>query len=97
MDKQPQGAWRDNDEDLEDVRRQRGMQKVFGIKDPERWSSCKELIDFLDELLSLEKPVAKKIGRPVRLLMLLVNAVLTSRSTLSLLKATPTKKVLSRW
>lgn len=44
---------------LEFVREQRLKNKVFGLRQPERWSSHKELLDFLDELFSRKSPLIK--------------------------------------
>ncbi|KAK4551780.1 stress-activated protein kinase signaling cascade [Recurvomyces mirabilis] len=44
----------------EDVRCERATNRVFGLKDAERWSGCKQYIDFLDDLFTLSRrPSAK--------------------------------------
>jgi len=47
------------------IREERATNKVFGLNDPERWSGCKQLIDFVDDLFSLRRRPAVKLERPV--------------------------------
>ncbi|KAH7033985.1 hypothetical protein B0J12DRAFT_732031 [Macrophomina phaseolina] len=50
--------------DVEYVREQRALNKVFGLKEPEPWSGAKQLVDFLDELFNHEKSVDAKVEKP---------------------------------
>ena len=61
MDGEPRGAGRD----AAYVREQRAGNRVFGLREAERWSGHKQLIDFLDELFNAEKPASTKLQRPV--------------------------------
>jgi hypothetical protein len=47
------------------VRDERATNKVFGLANAERWSGCKRLIDFLDDLFSGSRKPEAKFGRPV--------------------------------
>lgn len=47
------------------VREERATNRVFGLDDPERWSGCKQLVDFVDDLFSLRRRPAAKLERPV--------------------------------
>ncbi|KAF2010520.1 hypothetical protein BU24DRAFT_467143 [Aaosphaeria arxii CBS 175.79] len=47
------------------VKGQRAQNKVFGLSDPERWTGCKVLVDFLDELFSEERSASTKLSKPV--------------------------------
>lgn len=49
----------------ESVRVERATNRVFGLKDPERWSGSKQLVDFVDDLFSLQRPPALKLENPV--------------------------------
>ncbi|KAF2278974.1 uncharacterized protein EI97DRAFT_393825 [Westerdykella ornata] len=46
------------------VREQRQQSKFFGLEHGETWSSCKLLVDFLDDLLNEAKPALSKLDRP---------------------------------
>ena len=48
------------------VREERRANRVFGLVSPERWSGNKTLIDFLDDLYSLSRPVEQKYSKKVR-------------------------------
>lgn len=48
------------------IQEQRALNRVFNLSSPERWSGCKQLIDFLDELFHANKLAAAKMERPVR-------------------------------
>lgn len=48
-----------------DVQRERATNKVFGLSDPERWSSSKKLIDFLDDLFGACRRPEDKLDKPV--------------------------------
>jgi len=61
MDGKPREAGRD----AAYVREQRASNRVFGLRDAERWSGHKQLVDFLDELFNAEKPASAKLERPV--------------------------------
>ncbi len=47
------------------VREKRATNKVFGLKDPERWSGSKQLVDFVDDLFSLRRRPTMKLEHPV--------------------------------
>ncbi|KAK4984569.1 Lysine Methyltransferase 2D [Elasticomyces elasticus] len=47
------------------VRARRLENKVFGLNEPGRWSGCKQLMDFLDDLFSAAKPAYVKPEKPV--------------------------------
>lgn len=49
------------------VKAQRALNRVFGLTQPERWSGCKQLIDFLDELFNEKRSALAKISKPVGL------------------------------
>mgnify|MGYP007130456848 CR=1 FL=1 len=61
MDGEPRGAGRD----AAHVREQRAGNRVFGMREAERWSGHKQLIDFLDELFNAEKSASTKLQRPL--------------------------------
>ena len=61
MDGEPRGDGRD----AAYVREQRASNQVFGLREAERWSGHKQLIDFLDELFNAEKAASTKLRRPV--------------------------------
>jgi hypothetical protein len=48
------------------VRECRASNKVFGLKDPERWSEHKRLVDFIDDLFSIQRRPAAKFEKAVR-------------------------------
>ena len=50
------------------IQGQRSLNKVFGLTKPERWSGCKQLIDFLGDLFNNERSASTKIAKPVRLI-----------------------------
>ncbi len=50
---------------IESVRQQRKDNKVFGLSNPEQWSGCKQLVDFLDDLFNEDRTAAVKFSRPV--------------------------------
>lgn len=54
---------------VEQIRQQRATNKVFGLRNAERWSGCKSLMDFLDDLFSLQRRPAAKFDRPHEYLM----------------------------
>jgi len=56
---------RQRKEKFEDVKAQRALNKVFGLSKPKRWSGCKQLIDFLDNLFSEDRAATKKIAKKV--------------------------------
>lgn len=47
------------------ARERRAKGDIFGVGNPERWSDCKQLIDFVDELLDNEKAAFMKLEKPV--------------------------------
>ncbi|KAF2103246.1 kinase-like protein [Rhizodiscina lignyota] len=47
------------------VRQERRANRVFGLINPERWSGNKVLMDFLDDLYSLSRPVEQKFAKIV--------------------------------
>lgn len=47
------------------TREMRHRNRVFDIRDPERWSGSQHLIDFLEELLAVGKSAQEKLDRPV--------------------------------
>ncbi|KAK4972529.1 hypothetical protein LTR28_012391, partial [Elasticomyces elasticus] len=49
------------------VRARRLENKVFGLNEPGRWSGCKQLMDFLDDLFSAAKPAYVKLEKPTLL------------------------------
>lgn len=51
--------------DVEHVRQQRKIYKVFGLDRPERWNGAKQLMDFLDDLFSESKSAKVKVEKPV--------------------------------
>ncbi|KAF2197900.1 hypothetical protein GQ43DRAFT_443825 [Delitschia confertaspora ATCC 74209] len=52
--------------DINFIKEQRAMNKVFGLSEPERWSGCKQLIDFLDDLFNDTRLALTKIAKPHR-------------------------------
>ncbi|PVH95989.1 hypothetical protein DM02DRAFT_617547 [Periconia macrospinosa] len=48
------------------IRSQREQNKVFSLEKPEKWSGCKILIDFLDDLFNLERLPTVKTSKPHR-------------------------------
>jgi hypothetical protein len=48
------------------VRECRASNKVFGLKDPERWSEHKKLVDFIDDLFSTQRRPVVKFEKAVR-------------------------------
>lgn len=50
---------------VEYVRQQREIYKVFGLNWPELWSDAKQLMDFLDDLFSESKSATVKVEKPV--------------------------------
>lgn len=58
--------------DVADIRLKRQSNKLFGIDHGEKWSGCKLLIDFLDQLfnedVSTRAKLNKQVGGTVRLL-----------------------------
>ena len=53
---------------VEFIKTQRALNKVFGLSKPERWSDCKQLVDFLDDLFSENRSAWSQLSKPVRLL-----------------------------
>jgi hypothetical protein len=51
--------------DIDSVREQRRVNKLYGVRDAEPWSHCNSLIDFLDELFNEDKPAAFKFEKKV--------------------------------
>lgn len=51
--------------DAREVREQRAINKVFGLRDPEKWSGQKQLVDFVDDLFSRQRRASLKFTRPV--------------------------------
>jgi hypothetical protein len=51
--------------DGEYVRRQRELNKIFGLKNGGRWSGYKLLVDFLDDLFNKDRSAIAKLDRPV--------------------------------
>ena len=51
--------------DIADVRLKRRSNKLFGIDQGEKWSGCKLLIDFLDQLFNEDVPTAAKLNKQV--------------------------------
>lgn len=47
------------------VRECRASNKVFGLSDPERWSEHKQLVDFIDDIFSVQRQPAAKLTNPV--------------------------------
>ena len=47
------------------ISQQRAVNKVFGLTNAEQWSGCKDMIDFLDELLNSSKTAMSKYSKPV--------------------------------
>ncbi len=52
--------------DVTNVRLQRGSNKLFGIDQGEKWSGCKLLIDFLDQLFNENISTDAKLDKQVR-------------------------------
>lgn len=48
------------------VREQRLQNRLYGINDGERWSHCRSLIDFIDEMFTEEKAPVSKLEKMVR-------------------------------
>jgi hypothetical protein len=53
--------------DVADIRRNRELNKLFGIDHGERWSGCKLLIDFLESMFNDATPASAKFEKPVGL------------------------------
>ncbi|CAI6338159.1 unnamed protein product [Periconia digitata] len=51
---------------IEFIRDQRSRNQVFSLQNPEKWSGCKILIDFLDDIFGLERSCISKTSRPHR-------------------------------
>ncbi|KAK7178713.1 hypothetical protein PSPO01_15242 [Paraphaeosphaeria sporulosa] len=49
---------------IEYIRMQRKANRMFGLENGERWSGCKLLVDFLDDLFNEEKQAVAKFERP---------------------------------
>jgi hypothetical protein len=47
------------------VRQRRKENKVFGLRNAERWSGSKQLIDFLDDIFGEDRPIQTKFNKPV--------------------------------
>lgn len=54
-----------NHTDVDHVRQQRAVNRVFGLTNPERWSGAKALMDFLDDLFNEGKRADSKVEKPV--------------------------------
>ena len=65
MDGKPRGPQMSTAAFLAFVRDQRAKLKVFGIQKAEEWSGCKQLIDFLDDLMRMDKSASLKVESPV--------------------------------
>ncbi|RAQ98954.1 hypothetical protein DDE82_008745 [Stemphylium lycopersici] len=50
---------------LEEVRRLRAFNKTFGLKNGEKWSGCKLLVDFLDNVFNAHVPAIIKLEKPL--------------------------------
>jgi len=48
----------------EEVRQRRATNQVFTLQNGEKWSGCKQLIDFLDDLFCTQRLPAVKLRRP---------------------------------
>lgn len=66
MNGQPYASPQSVEARVEQIRAQRVTNQVFGVKDAERWSGSKQLVDFLDELLNSDRAASKKFDKPVR-------------------------------
>jgi hypothetical protein len=42
------------------------QKKLFGLSNSERWSGCKQLVDFIEDLFSDVRPAPVKVQKPVR-------------------------------
>jgi hypothetical protein len=47
------------------IRQQRAKNRVFSLKNPDKWSGYKDLIDFLEELFNTKKLVIIKLDKLV--------------------------------
>ena len=47
------------------IRQQRVKNRVFSLKDLDRWSGYKDLINFLEELFNIKKPAIIKLDKLV--------------------------------
>ena len=65
MNGKPLANAADRNSQLYDIRAERANNRVFGIQRAEEWSGCDQLVDFLDDLLNMEKSSKAKIERPV--------------------------------
>ncbi|KAH8728500.1 hypothetical protein GQ44DRAFT_48578 [Phaeosphaeriaceae sp. PMI808] len=54
----------DEKRNCELVKAQRKANKVFGLTSAERWSGCKQLMDFSDDVFSEERSLRSKFTRP---------------------------------
>lgn len=60
-----EGGYREKLDDIDFVRSQRNMNKVFGLLDSEPWSDSQVLLDFLDEIFNESKSTSNKLEKPV--------------------------------
>lgn len=60
-----EGSSQPSDRTALDVRQERATNKVFGLRDPERWSGHKQLSDCLDDLFGEQRKVQMKLQKPV--------------------------------
>lgn len=50
---------------VREVREARSTNKVFGLANAEKWSACKMLVDFLDDIFDVSRMPDLKFNRPV--------------------------------
>lgn len=60
MERRPRPQLRD----INYIREQRAINKVFGLHNSEHWSGCNQLIDFLDDLFNSKKTAFAKFSKP---------------------------------
>jgi hypothetical protein len=60
-----EGQSRDEIRDITYIQKQRDRNKVFGLRNPESWSGCKQLVDFLDDIFNISKDMRTKLDKPV--------------------------------
>ncbi|KAF2194731.1 hypothetical protein K469DRAFT_706215 [Zopfia rhizophila CBS 207.26] len=56
----------DSNRNIQFIKNQRAANKVFGLSKPERWSGCKQLVDFLDDLFNDKRSAPSKLSKPHR-------------------------------
>lgn len=69
------------------VRECRASNQVFGLREPEKWSEHKQLVDFIDDIFSPQRRSTAKFMRPVRSASSMVSRYMLTMVSMTMLRA----------